>query len=201
LIGGAGLARGYYNQPALTTSKFITDRFSKQAGTKIYRTGDLGRWLPDGNIECLGRTDDQVKIRGYRIELGEIETILLQTGLVRQCVVMARGDKGGQKRLVGYVVPTGEFDKQQLIEQLRRHLPEYMVPAIWMHLASLPLTPNGKINRKALPDPDTSELLTNVFLHGCKSTNYKTNVLWFKFQFSNCFAHTVDQFEFSFLIQ
>jgi acyl-CoA synthetase (AMP-forming)/AMP-acid ligase II/acyl carrier protein len=164
LIGGIGLARGYYNQPALTTSKFIVDRFSTQAGTKIYRTGDLGRWLPDGNIECLGRIDDQVKVRGYRIELGEIEAVLLQSGLVRQCVVLAREDKAGQKRLVGYVVPMGEFNKQQSIEQLRRQLPEYMVPAIWMQLESLPLTPNGKTNRNALPDPDASEQATNEYV-------------------------------------
>jgi amino acid adenylation domain-containing protein len=164
LIGGIGLARGYYNQPALTTSKFIVDRFSTQAGTKIYRTGDLGRWLPDGNIECLGRIDDQVKIRGYRIELGEIEAVLLQSGLVRQCVVLAREDKAGQKRLVGYVVPMGEFNKQQSIEQLRRQLPEYMVPAIWMQLESLPLTPNGKTNRNALPDPDASDQATSEYV-------------------------------------
>jgi amino acid adenylation domain-containing protein len=164
LIGGVGLARGYYNRPDLTAEKFVTIKGSSEgACSRMYRTGDLGRWLPDGNIECLGRIDEQVKIRGYRIELGEIETLLQQSGFVKQAVVLAKEDKNGNKRLVGYIVPDGKFDKQLLQNHLSEKLPEYMVPALWMQLEVLPLTPNGKINRKALPNPDASELLMNVY--------------------------------------
>jgi len=151
-IGGAGLARGYLNRPELTAEKFISDPFSKEAGARLYRTGDLGRWLPDGNIEHQGRMDDQVKIRGYRIELGEIESILNQSGLVQQAVVLASEDSSGDKRLAGYVVPKGTFDKQAVQNYLGTKLPEYMVPTLWVELDSLPLTPSGKIDRKALPD-------------------------------------------------
>ena len=110
-IGGDGLARGYLNRPELTAEKFIKNPFGEEPGARLYRTGDLGRWLPDGNIECLGRIDDQVKIRGYRIELGEIESVLNQSGLVSQAVVLAKTDSSGNRRLVGYTVPQGTFDK------------------------------------------------------------------------------------------
>ena len=153
-IGGAGLSRGYLNRTELTKEKFIKDPFSKEKGARLYRTGDLARWLPDGNIEYLGRKDDQVKIRGYRIELGEIESVLNESGLVQQGVVLAKADSHGNKRLVGYVVPKGDFDKQKIQNYLGTKLPEYMVPAIWVELESIPLTPNGKTDRKALPDPD-----------------------------------------------
>jgi amino acid adenylation domain-containing protein len=164
LIGGVGLARGYYKRPDLTAEKFVANKFGKEPGSKMYRTGDLGRWLPGGKIECLGRIDEQVKIRGYRIELGEIETILQQTGLVRQSVVLAREDKQGNKRLVGYIIPEASYNKAAMLEQLRSKLPEYMIPALWMELENLPLTPNGKINKKALPDPDASELTGNEYV-------------------------------------
>ncbi len=153
-IGGDGLARGYLNKPELTTEKFITDPFSKAPNARLYKTGDLGRWLPDGNIEYLGRKDDQVKIRGFRIELGEIESVLEQSGLVKQAIVLAKEDKKGTKRLVGYVVPEGTFDKQAIQGYLHTKLPDYMVPGLWVELESIPLTPNGKLDRKALPDPD-----------------------------------------------
>jgi thioesterase domain-containing protein len=110
--------------------------------------------LPDGNIEHLGRKDEQVKIRGYRIELGEIESILNTDGGVSQGIVLAKEDKQGTKRLIGYVVPEGEFDKQRIQARLSEKLPEYMVPSLWVALDSIPLTPNGKIDRKALPDPE-----------------------------------------------
>ena len=164
LIGGAGLARGYYKRPELTAEKFISDHFSKSPGARMYRTGDLGRWLPDGNIECLGRIDEQVKIRGYRIELGEIETVLQQSGLVSQSVVLAKEDSGGNKRLVGYIVADTAVDKQAIMAHLRTKLPDYMVPALWIELENLPLTPNGKINKKALPDPDTNDLAGNEYI-------------------------------------
>ena len=157
-IGGDGLARGYLNRAELTAEKFIIDPFSKEPGARLYRTGDLGRWLPDGNIEYLGRKDDQVKIRGFRIELGEIENALNQSEQVSQGVVLAKGDRQGNKRLVGYVVTEEAFDKQAIQAYLHNKLPEYMVPALWVELESIPLTSNGKIDRKALPDPE----ITNI---------------------------------------
>jgi len=163
-IGGEGLARGYLHQPALTAERFIADPFSGEPGARLYRTGDLGRWLPDGNIEYLGRIDDQVKVRGYRIEPGEIESSVLQSGLVQQCVVLARQDGSGNLRLVGYVVAENEFDRSGLLHYLRDRLPDYMVPAIWVRLNSIPLTSNGKVDKKALPDPDTSTLATTGFV-------------------------------------
>jgi len=159
-IGGAGLARGYYNRNELTQEKFIPNPFSHEENARLYKTGDLGRWLTDGNIEYQGRKDDQVKIRGYRIELGEIESILNQNEQVQQAVVLAKEDQQGNKRLVGYVVPKGTFDKQAIQAHLNTKLPEYMVPAIWVELENLPLTANGKIDRKALPDPDISQITT-----------------------------------------
>jgi amino acid adenylation domain-containing protein/non-ribosomal peptide synthase protein (TIGR01720 family) len=156
-IGGVQVARGYLNLPELTAERFIKNPFSEEAGSRLYKTGDLGRWLPDGNIEYLGRADDQVKIRGYRIELGEIGSLLNQSGLVKQGVVLAKEDSSGNKRLVGYVVPQVTFDKQVLQNYLSTQLPDYMIPALWVELDSIPLMPNGKINRKALPDPDLAD--------------------------------------------
>ncbi|HEY4326480.1 MAG TPA: amino acid adenylation domain-containing protein [Mucilaginibacter sp.] len=158
-IGGWGLARGYLNRPELTAEKFVKDPFNKEAGARLYKTGDLGRWLPDGNIEYLGRMDDQVKIRGYRIELGEIESVLNQNGRVQQGVVLAKEDTSGNKRLVAYVATAaGMFDKQLLKEYLSSKLPDYMVPGVWMELQQMPLTASGKIDRKALPDPDSKDM-------------------------------------------
>jgi acyl carrier protein len=162
-IGGDGLARGYFNRAELTVEKFITDRYSKEVGDKLYRTGDLGRWLDNGDIECLGRLDDQVKIRGFRIELGEIETVLEQCPSVQQAVVIAKEDSQHNKRLVGYIVSEGPIEKEIINNYLKGKLPAYMVPALWVEMESLPLTPNGKINRKALPDPDISGASSNSY--------------------------------------
>ncbi|MEG4144515.1 amino acid adenylation domain-containing protein [Microcoleus sp. Pol12B5] len=155
-IGGAGLARGYLNRPELTAQKFIPNPFSNSPDARLYKTGDLARYLPDGNIEYLGRIDSQVKIRGYRIELGEIEETLRQHSAVRDAVAIARDDGSGNKRLVAYLVLNQ--DKLPSISNLRAYLqeklPEYMVPAAFVRLESLPLTPNGKVDRKALPAPD-----------------------------------------------
>ncbi|WP_188938366.1 non-ribosomal peptide synthetase [Puia dinghuensis] len=150
-IGGAGVARGYLNRPELTAERFVESPFGE--GERLYRTGDLGRWLLDGNMEYLGRIDEQVKIRGYRIELGEIENVLEESGLVRQGVVVAREDKEGNKRLVGYVVVSEGYDKGVLIKYLQGWLPEYMVPGVWVELKAMPLTVNGKVDRKGLPEP------------------------------------------------
>jgi acyl carrier protein len=157
-ISGAGLARGYLNQPALTLEKFIKLSINNNSEDgRVYKTGDLGRWLPDGNIEYVGRRDEQVKIRGYRIELGEIESVLQQSDLLHQGTVLAWEDKKGSKRLVGYVVPNGSFNQNGIVAFLRRKLPEYMIPEQWIELGSLPLTKNGKIDRKALPNPTLVE--------------------------------------------
>ncbi|MBC9929146.1 non-ribosomal peptide synthetase [Chitinophaga qingshengii] len=158
-IGGAQVAKGFLNKPELTAQKFLPDPFSKVPGGRYYRTGDIGRWLPDGNIEYLGRLDDQVKIRGYRIELGEVESILQQCPLVQKSVVLAKSDSNGMKRLVGYVVPETTFDRDEIMAFLKGRLPEYMVPSILIEMESMPLTINGKVNKRALPDPAADELL------------------------------------------
>ncbi|MCW3112576.1 MAG: linear pentadecapeptide gramicidin synthetase LgrD, partial [Segetibacter sp.] len=163
-IGGDGLARGYLNRSELTAEKFITHPHGRDKKARLYKTGDLGKWLQAGTIEYLGRIDEQVKIRGYRIELGEIESVLLQSGLVKQAVVVAKADGGETKRLVGYVISNGAFDRQQVMKYLQSKLPEYMVPALWVKLESLPLTANGKIDRKALPNPEAADLITNKYV-------------------------------------
>ncbi|HVI49175.1 MAG TPA: amino acid adenylation domain-containing protein, partial [Chitinophaga sp.] len=159
-VGGANLARGYLHREALTNEKFISNPFSNDAESRLYRTGDLGRWLPDGTIEYLGRIDDQVKIRGYRIEPGEIESVLQQCTLVDEAVVIAKADQQQHhhKRLIGYVVPVGPFDREGITAWLRQQLPEYMVPAMIIPLDKLPVTPSGKVDRKALPEPDVQAL-------------------------------------------
>jgi len=177
-LGGAGLARGYLHRSALTDEKFIPDPFSRDKGSRLYKTGDLGRWLADGNIEYLGRMDSQVKIRGYRIELGEIESVLQQSEFVNQAVVLAKADSKAIKRLVGYVVAKGTFNREAILSYLKGKLPEYMVPGLWMELKNLPLTSNGKIDRKALPDPDASELLTNQYVAPRNEVEEKLVAIW-----------------------
>jgi len=155
-IGGAGLARGYLNRPELTAQRFMANPFSQKAGERIYKTGDLARYLPDGNIEFLDRIDNQVKIRGFRIELGEVESTLSQYPTVEQCVVTARVDCGSDKRLVAYIVSNQQQKPttDELRCFLKQKLPEYMVPSAFVFLDTIPLTPNGKIDQRALPAPD-----------------------------------------------
>jgi amino acid adenylation domain-containing protein len=153
-VGGRGLARGYLGRPDLTASRFVPDPFAESAGARLYRSGDLARRLPDGELEYLGRIDHQVKIRGFRIELGEIETALCRHPGVSEAVVVTRGD-AQNKQLVGYVVPRGPEapTTSALREWLGRGLPEYMIPALFVPLAAVPLNVNGKVDRKALPEP------------------------------------------------
>ena len=155
-IGGAGVARGYFNQPELTAKRFVADPFAAKPGARLYKTGDLGRWLPDGTVQYLGRNDFQVKIRGYRIELGEIEATIATCRGVRETVVAVREDTPGDKRLVAYVVPEPgvELSAAGLREQIAGTLPAYMLPAAFVQLKALPLTPSRKIDRKALPAPE-----------------------------------------------
>ncbi|WP_414529157.1 amino acid adenylation domain-containing protein [Nodularia chucula] len=155
-IGGAGLARGYLNQPELTKERFIFNPFSSKLNSKLYKTGDLARYLPDGNLEYLGRADNQVKIRGFRIELGEIENALLKHRSLRETVVLVREDKAGHQQLVAYIVslqsqiPT----VNELRKYLKELLPDYMIPGIFIFLDTLPFLPNGKVDRRALPVPE-----------------------------------------------
>jgi amino acid adenylation domain-containing protein/FkbM family methyltransferase len=155
-IGGIGLARGYVERPALTAAKFIPDPFSAEPGARLYKTGDLTRYLPDGNIEFLGRLDHQVKIRGFRIELQEVEAALDQHAAVHECVVTALPDASGAQSLVAYLVPARqhELDVKEVRGFLKDKLPEYMVPSVFVLMEHLPLTTSGKVDRKALPAPD-----------------------------------------------
>ncbi|MDJ0901106.1 MAG: amino acid adenylation domain-containing protein [Xenococcus sp. MO_188.B8] len=208
-IGGDGLARGYLNRPELTQEKFIPNPFDKSkvksqkrrnpASAKdarerpprqsklLYKTGDLARYLPDGNIECLGRIDSQVKIRGFRIELGEIESVLSSHPQIQQAVVIAREDVPRDKRLVAYIVSSDKsITSSQLRQFLKQKLPEYMVPSAFILLENLPLTPNGKVDRRALPIPEveliregeyvaphtaTEEIIANLFAGVLKIEN------------------------------
>jgi bacitracin synthase 3 len=165
-IAGDGLAVGYLNRPELTKEKFVwwdsdtskiyDEETKPESAIRIYKTGDLARWLPDGNIEFLGRIDHQVKIRGFRIELGEIENQLLTHKNIKECVVIDKEDDQGQKYLVAYYVKDkkASLETSELRQQLAKHLPDYMIPAYFMELDSIPLTSNGKINRKSLPKPE-----------------------------------------------
>jgi amino acid adenylation domain-containing protein len=154
--GGDGVARGYLKRPELTAEKFVADRFSGEAGGRLYRTGDVVRWRSDGTVEFQGRRDGQVKVRGFRIELGEIEAALGSLAGVRACTVIVREDSPGDKRIVAYVVGAQAPEGAQLTRALAAKLPQYMVPAHFVRLEALPLSPNGKVDRKRLPAPDWS---------------------------------------------
>jgi amino acid adenylation domain-containing protein len=155
-IGGAGVTRGYLNHPELSAEKFIPNPFNQSSGARIYRTGDLGRYLPNGNVEFLGRADDQVKIRGYRIETSEIESTLAQHPAVREVVVRALGDSPADKYLAAYVVVNQAAPPSinELRSFLKERLPDYMSVSSFVIMEAIPLTPNGKIDRRALPSPD-----------------------------------------------
>jgi amino acid adenylation domain-containing protein len=158
LIGGAGLGRGYLHLPGLTAESFTPDPFSSQPGRRLYRTGDVARYLNQGVIQFLGRLDDQVKLNGFRIELGEIQAVLSEHPALKEALVLAREDSPGDKRLVAYVVANGEAapSNEELRSYLKERLPEYMVPSAAVILDALPLTPHGKVDRAALPAPQIS---------------------------------------------
>ncbi|WP_199511575.1 non-ribosomal peptide synthetase [Nucisporomicrobium flavum] len=158
-LGGAGVARGYLNRPELTAEKFIRDPFGTQPGARLYKTGDVARRLPDGNLQYLGRSDDQVKIRGLRVELGEIEAVLAEHPSVAQALVLVREDAAGQKQLVGYVRGDAQrpgIDPTDLRVHMAARMPAFMVPAHLVVLDAFPLNANGKVDRAALPAPEDS---------------------------------------------
>ncbi|GAA0710921.1 hypothetical protein GCM10009430_00030 [Aquimarina litoralis] len=174
-ISGAGLSRGYLHREALTNEKFIAHPFIE--GERMYKTGDLARWLPDGSIEFLGRKDDQVKIRGYRIELGEIEHVLQsQDGIVQSVVLMDHIE--GSDVLVSYLVVDGELDKQSLRASLMKELPNYMIPSYYVELESIPLTPNGKVDKKALPVVDSKDLVHREYVEATTQIEKQLVEIW-----------------------
>jgi len=173
-LGGDGLARGYLNRPRLTGQRFIISPFStaSNSNARLYKTGDLARYTPQGKLEFMGRIDYQVKVRGFRIELGEIEATLTQHASIREAIVVADDANGEEKRLVAYILPTKSahyngswpLSVSELRQFLSNKLPSYMIPAAFVQLDALPLTPNGKINRKALPAPDYGQLQSDTFV-------------------------------------
>jgi amino acid adenylation domain-containing protein len=154
-LAGSGVARGYLGRPALTAERFVPDPFTRRPGARMYRTGDVARFMEDGRLECLGRVDNQVKVRGFRIESGEIETALAALPSIRESAVVARPDASGTPQLVAYVVVDGavEANQRQWREALKATLPDYMVPGVFVRMDKLPLTANGKVDRHALPAP------------------------------------------------
>ncbi|MGW6213146.1 amino acid adenylation domain-containing protein, partial [Streptomyces sp. NPDC055109] len=181
LIGGVNVALGYLGRPELTTERFVPHPFSTDPDARVYRTGDLVKWLPDGQLVYLGRIDDQVKVRGHRVELGEIENALLARPGVAAATVVVREDVPGDKRLVAYLVPAGEArpTAPELRRALSRDLPEHMVPARYVTLERLPLTPNGKVDRKALPAPESGRPdLTVAYAAPVTSTQEAVVGIW-----------------------
>jgi len=152
-IGGAGVARGYSNDEIKTKASFTEDKFRNEKGAMLYKTGDMGRYMPDGNIEFLGRIDHQVKIRGFRIELSEIESNMLSLEGIKDCTVIAKEDKNNSKYLCAYYIAHDEISVVKIREYLANYLPDYMMPSYFVKLDRMPLTSNGKIDRKALPEP------------------------------------------------
>ncbi len=179
-IGGAGVVRGYFNRPELTAERFIPNPFSDKFGGRLYKTGDVVRYMPDGNIEHLGRTDHQVKVRGFRIELGEIEATLLQHPAISEAVVVAR-DEGtpDTQRLIAYVVgDPAVLGVDALRAHLKAYLPDYMMPAAFVILDSLPLNTNGKVDRKALPAPDINSQFSRQYVAPRTPTEEAVALIW-----------------------
>jgi amino acid adenylation domain-containing protein len=157
-IGGDGLAIGYWKQPSLTEKNFVKNPFSTDPESKLYKTGDIVRYLPDGNVDYIGRGDYQIKLRGYRIELGEIEESLRQTGLVKECVVLLKKTEQEESKIVSYYTPLGDVSKKEVRDALGNMLPDYMIPSIFIKMEKLPLTSNGKVDRLQLPEPASVDM-------------------------------------------
>jgi amino acid adenylation domain-containing protein len=179
-IGGDGLAAGYLKRPELTAQTFIPHPFSEKPHDTLYKTGDLVRWLPDGNLEFLGRIDGQVKIRGFRIELGEVEAAIALDPRVKTNIVIAREDTPGDKRLVAYVVPVAgaELSGAALRPYLKAALPDYLVPSAFVILEELPLNPNGKVDKSALPAPETGRDAAGAYIAPRNPIEEKVAAIW-----------------------
>ncbi|HEX8905984.1 MAG TPA: condensation domain-containing protein, partial [Longimicrobiaceae bacterium] len=175
-VGGAGVARGYLNRPELTAQRFVPDLFSADPASRLYRSGDLARRLPDGSLDFQGRADEQVKVRGFRIEPGEIEAVILAHPYVREAVVLARGE-GEQKRLVAWLV-AGGVDAAGVRAHVAAHLPEYMVPGAFVFMDALPLTRHGKVDRRALPEPAGADLAGASYVAPRTPTEELLAALW-----------------------
>ncbi len=175
-IGGNGLARGYINRPELNLDKFLPDPFIQNG--RIYKTGDLGRWYPEGDIEFLGRMDQQVKIRGLRVELGEIENELLGYEGVKKVVVVDNEDKYGKKYLCAYIVSDKKIQFKELRDYLSKSLPAYMIPAAFVRMNDIPLNPSGKIDRNSLPQPDSIHDLSDNYEAPSSETEEKFSNIW-----------------------
>ncbi len=177
-IAGVGIARGYLNRPELSAERFFSDPFSHRENARMYKTGDLARYLPDGNLEFLGRDDHQVKIRGFRIELGEIEARLIEHPQVREAAVVALSE-GSQKKLIAYVVAEADAHLPSTLHaHLAARLPEYMMPAAFVHLEALPLTVNGKLDRRALPAPDDQAFARHAYVAPQGETETQLAAIW-----------------------
>ena len=180
-VGGAGVGRGYLGRPELTAERFVPDAFGAEPGARLYRSGDLARFLPNGDLEYLGRIDHQIKVRGFRVELGEIAAALARHPGLRESAVLARRDADGDARLVAYVVPraSAAANASELRAWLRQSLPEYMLPSAFVMLDALPLTPNGKLDRRALPAPDQARPeLSEGFVAPSTATEHALASLW-----------------------
>lgn len=177
-LSGVGLARGYVNNVELTKEKFVPNPFV--SGERMYKTGDLARWLADGSIEFLGRIDHQVKIRGYRIEPSEIENRLLEHGAVKSAVVIDREDENSNKYLCAYIVELSEVDVMELKEFLLQEFPEYMIPSFFVKLDEIPVSSNGKIDRKGLPEPDRSHAVTSQYVASKNNMEHSIVKVWEK---------------------
>ncbi|SHJ70680.1 non-ribosomal peptide synthetase, partial [Aquimarina spongiae] len=175
-LSGKGVTKGYLNNKELTNNRFVEDPF--ETGELMYRTGDLARWTNNNELEFFGRIDEQVKIRGYRIELGEIESVLETLEEVQRSVVLVHEDEKGLKKLIGYVVAEGGFDKNQITEQLKEKLPNYMIPAFLVQIEEIPLTSNGKVDKRKLPKPIIDEILTTEFIAPQSKIEREIATIW-----------------------
>jgi acyl carrier protein len=179
-FAGDGIARGYLGRPDLTAARFVPNPFSTKPGDRLYRSGDLARYLSDGNIDFMRRIDHQVKLRGFRIELGEIETALHEHPAVGECVVVVREDTPNDKRLIAYVVPNSNEPQltAHLRNWLRERLPDYFIPSFFVVLDKLPLTPNGKVDKRALPPPEGTVETEATFIAPRTPEEAKVAEIW-----------------------
>ncbi len=179
-IAGDGLARGYLNRAEMTQTRFVPNPFTPEE--KIYKTGDLAKWLPDGNIEFIGRKDHQVKIRGFRIELNEIEIQLLKHEIIKEAIVIDRLDNKQNRYLAAYLILDAKKDDKISISEIReflaKSLPAYMIPSHFMILDEFPLSPTGKINRRALPEPDQNLLIEKEYVAPQNDIEEKLSHIW-----------------------